>query len=149
MGLCRLCYVSHGVIDLMLYSFDFDLAHRILRCQLHGRVTDEVLKECYRAIAEYVAQIDPRAGIMDLSAVTSFEVSREAVRELARSAPAVPDPNRVRIVVAPSDCIFGMARMFQIEGERTRPNLHIVRSLAEAWAVLGVQDFVFEQLETK
>jgi hypothetical protein len=32
-----------------------------------------------------------------------------------------------------------MARIFEVEGEATRPNLHVVRSVKEAWAILGVE----------
>jgi hypothetical protein len=133
----------------MPYRFDFDSTNRILRGRWDGRVTNEVLREYYRVAAEYVAQIDPGSAIADFSAVTSFEVSPETARELARSLPVMPDPSRVRVVLAPADHVFGMARLFQLAGEHTRPNLHIVRTLREAWAVLGVQDPQFERLPTK
>jgi hypothetical protein len=131
------------------YHFEFDATNRILRCRFDGRVTDEALKECYRLAAEYVAQADPRAAIIDLSAVTSFEVSAETIRELARSAPVMPDPIRPRCVVAPSPKIFGLMRMFEIEGEVTHPNLHVVRTPEEAWAILGVQGSKFKPLLRK
>lgn len=133
----------------MPYHFEFDSTNRILRGQLDGRVTDEALKEFYRLAAEYVARTDPRAAVADLSAVTSFEVSPQTIRELALSAPALRDPSRLRCVVAPSPKIFGMARMFGIEGEVTRPNLHVVRTLEEAWAILGVHVPQFESLPRK
>ena len=132
------------------FDFEFDSTNRILRGRLDGHVTDGVLKEYHRVATEYAAQIDPRAGITDLSAVTSFEVSPQTARELARSTPVMPDPtNRVSVIVGPSDHIFGMARLFQFEGAQTRPNLHVVHTLTEAWAVLGVQDPQFERLQTK
>lgn len=56
----------------------------------------------------------------------------------------MPQPDRSRIIVAVSSQIFGMARMFEFEGEITRPNLHVVRSLAEAWAILGIREPKFE-----
>jgi hypothetical protein len=128
------------------YHFEFDATNRILGCRFDGRVTDEALKECYRLAAEYVAETDPRAAVIDLSAVTSFEVSPETIHELAKSAPVVPDPGRPRCIVAPSPTIFGMMRMFEIEGEVTRPNLHVVRTPDEAWAILGVQGSQFKPL---
>jgi hypothetical protein len=116
----------------MSYQFDFDSTNRILRGRLNGRVTDEVLKDYYRAVAKHAAEIDPRGGITDLSAVTSFEVSADTLRELAGSTPA--------------DVVFGMARLFQSEGEDTRPQNHVVRTLRQAWAVLGVHDPKFDAL---
>ena len=132
----------------MPYQFDFDSTNRILRGRLDGCVTDEVLKEYYRAAAVYAAQIDPLRGITDLSAVTSFDVSAETLRTLAGSTPVMPDTGRVRVVLAPADHVFGLARLFQIEGETTRPHNHVVRTLSEAWTVLGVHDPKFEALPT-
>jgi hypothetical protein len=133
----------------MPYQFDFDSTNRILRGRLDGCVTDEVLKEYYRAAAGYAAQIDPLRGITDFSAVTTFDVSAETIRKLASSTPVMPDESRVRVVLAPTDNVFGLARLFQIEGENTRPHNHVVRTLREAWAVLGVHDPKFEALPTK
>ena len=42
-------------------------------------------------------------------------------------------------MVAPSDKVFGLARMFELQGEGTRANLHVVRTMKEALAILGVQ----------
>ena len=39
--------------------------------------------------------------------------------------------------------------MFEMEGEDKRPNLHVVRSEAEAWAILAVENPQFEPLEKK
>jgi hypothetical protein len=133
----------------MSCQFDFDPRNRILRCRLKGHITDDVLKEYYRDVAAYAAQTDPSGGVMDMSAVTSFEVSAQTVRELARSAPALPDPNHVRVIVAPTDHIFGIARLFQFEGDSMRPNLHVVRTLLETWVLLGVQNPRFEPLQAK
>jgi hypothetical protein len=130
----------------MPYHFEFDSTYRTLRCGLVERVTDESLTKFYRVIAECVELMDPRAGILDLSAVTSFEVSARTIHELAKSAPAMPDPSRPRIIVAASPHIFGMARIFEAAGEATRPSLHVVRTLEEAWAILGVQEPQFEPI---
>lgn len=123
----------------MAYQFEFDSTHRILRGNLIGRVTDEDLTTFYRMTAEYVAATDPRAAVTDFSAVTTFEVTAETIRMLAKSPPAMPQKSRPRVIVAPSDHVFGMARMFEFEGEVTRPNLHVVRTLDQAWAILVVQ----------
>ena len=54
---------------------------------------------------------------------------------------------RPRIVVAPSTVGFGLARMFQIVGERKRPLLQVVRTMEEALAALGIESPHFEPLE--
>ena len=128
----------------MPYRFEFDSTNRILFCRFEGRVTDEGLTNFYRMAPEYVASLNPRAGLVDLSAVTSFDVTVHTIRQLAWSDPIMPQTSQPRFIVAVSFHIFGMARMFEFEGEATRPNLHVVRSLDEAWAVLGVQGPKFE-----
>ena len=130
----------------MAYQFDYDSTNRILRCRVDGHVTDEVLKEFYRVAAASFAQMDPYRAIIDLSGVTSSELSPQAVSEVAGSAPPASDVRRLRVIFAPSGAIFELACMFQFEGDSTRPNWHVVRTLKEAWAVLGVQEPQFKRL---
>jgi hypothetical protein len=130
----------------MAYRFEFDDANRILQCRFEGRVTDEGLTNFYRQAGEFVTSLEPRGGLVDFSDVVSFEVSVQAIRRLAKLPPAMPQPDHPRIIVAVSSQIFGMARMFEFEGEITRPNLHVVRSLAEAWAILGIREPKFQPL---
>ena len=130
----------------MAYRFEFDSKNRILRGRFEGQVTDEELKRFYRVAGQLVAKILPRAGITDFESVTSFEVSPETIRDLASLPPAMPDPGQPRVIVAPAPDIFGLARMFQLEGEETRPTLHVVHKLREACAILGVQHPKFKPI---
>jgi hypothetical protein len=129
--------------------FEFDSANKILRCRLEGQVTDEMLKEYYRLLEMYAAQTGPRAGILDMSSVTEFKGSTKVIRELANSRPALPDPSIPRCIVATSPEIYGIARMFELQGQDTRPNLHVVRTQKEALAILGVQEPRFEPIQLK
>ena len=124
----------------MSYKFDYDSAHGILRTRFSGEVDNQELVEFYRAAGRNVALTAPLIGLTDFSAVTRFDVSAETVRQLAKSAPAMPQTERPRIIVAPADRVFGLARIFEIEGEVTRPNVHVVRTLAEAYAILGIAE---------
>ena len=122
----------------MSYEFDFDDKHRILRCTFSGDVDDEELLGYYKKAAEYVTLTDPLIGLSDFTNVIRFSVSVETVRKLAKAAPAMPQAARPRVIVAASDRIYGMARVFELEGETTRPNVHVVRTMREAWAILGI-----------
>jgi hypothetical protein len=133
----------------MPWSFDFDWKNRILRARLYGRVTDEELKDMYRTGYKLIFRTQPSASILDGSAGTSFEISPETVRELAKSAPAPSDPDIIRVIIAPSAAFYGLARMFEIQGEETRPHLHVVRSEKEALAILAVQNPRFEPLDSQ
>jgi hypothetical protein len=79
-----------------------------------------------------VTNLDPPSALVDLSACDHFEVSADGMRTLAKLPPAMPKIDRPRVVIAPSDHTFGMARIFAVEGEVTRPNLHVVRSARHA-----------------
>lgn len=122
------------------YHFDFDPTNQIARCRFTGQVTNEELRNYYSDAAKYFALTNPLGGYVDFSGATMFDVSREAILELASLPPALPDPQRVRVIVAPTPLIFGMSRMFEMEGERTRPSLHVVSTVQEAWTILGVQE---------
>jgi hypothetical protein len=138
-----------GVGELgVSYTFEFDLTNDILRCRLNGQVTDEALRDFFRSGAQLAIRTHPCAGVVDLSGVTSFEASAETVQQVANSAPVLRDPNLRRIIIAPSPESYGMMRMFEIHGEQTRPNLHVVHSEGEAWAILGVQNPRFDPIET-
>ena len=130
----------------MPFHFEFDANHRILRAAFSDAVTDDNLTAFYGMLSKYAAALDPLAGILDLSGVTSFEVTVHTIRKLAWSEPAMPHPDRPRFIVANSSHIFGMARMFEFEGESTRPNLHVVRSHREAFVILGIHEAQFEPL---
>ncbi len=130
----------------MPYYFEFDPENRILRGRFEGPVTDELLKEYYGLAGKYFARTDARAGITDLSAVTSLDVTPQTIRDLASMPPAILDTEFPRFIVAASPPIFGMARMFELAGQATRPNLHVVRSMKEVCVILGVAEAKFEPI---
>src|SRR5208282_1001950 len=122
------------------FHFEFDAVNKILLTRVEGRLTDESAAEFYEAVRKYSTMTDARAGIVDFSSVTEFALSAESIRQMAGREPAMPDANkRPRFIVVPSTLGFGLARMFQMVGERTRPLLKVVHSMDEALVVLGVQ----------
>jgi hypothetical protein len=127
----------------MAYYFEFDSSNRILRCRFEGDVTDESLKECYEVAGKYAALTDPGVGIVDFSNVDSLRVSSQTVRDLARRTPGMPG-SRPRFLVAPSSHMYGLARMFQEVGSEARPHVHVVRSVDEVYALIGVPEPQFE-----
>jgi hypothetical protein len=122
------------------YQIDFDAANRILRARFEGHVTDEDLRDMYRFCQENVARFDPVSGITDFSGVKVVAFSAQTVRDLARTRPVMPDPSRLVLLVAPTPDLYGMARMFELQGGETRPNLHVVHTAEEAYRILNVQE---------
>ena len=132
----------------MSYSFEFDSANGILRCRLERLVTDAILKDFFRAGAALAVRTQPAAGVVDLSAVSLFEVSSQTLREQSKIPPVFAHPDLRRVVIAPSPAVYGMMRMFELEAEEVRPDIHVVRNEQQAWAILGVKNPQFEPLCT-
>jgi hypothetical protein len=127
----------------MPYLFEFEPVQAILRCSMSGQVTDQQLLECYRTAIRHVRQKNPLVSIVDLTGVTSILVSPATVQGLARCEPVLC-PSRPRFIIAPTDHLYGLSRMYQIVGERVRPRLQVVRSLAEVFAAAGLDELHFE-----
>ncbi len=122
----------------MGFVLEYDARNKVLRGTLEGIVTDDTLREAYAAAAQCAAKCGPCRGLWDMSAVTNFEISSDVIRELANDAPIIP-ADHIRVVVAPTDYQYGMMRMLQMLGETTRPDLHVVRTLDEAYRLLRLQ----------
>ncbi|HXM11164.1 MAG TPA: hypothetical protein VN946_14525 [Terriglobales bacterium] len=117
---------------------DFDAKNNILRGTLEGPMTGAMLLDLYAAGTKYMESHPPCRGILDFSRVTDFEVSSEAIKRVAAAPPAFP-AGYMRVLVIPQVFIYGLARMFQILGEKTRPELQVVRTMDEAFHLLGVE----------
>jgi hypothetical protein len=122
------------------YQLEFDSTNRILRARLIGRVTDDDLRDVYRFGQENVMRLDPLSGITDFSDATGVAFSAQTMRELARMKPIMPEAGRPVVFVAPTPELFGMARMFELQGADSRPNLRVVRTAEEAFRILNVRD---------
>lgn len=127
----------------MPVHFEFDPEHRILLVVAEGDVQDAEILTINDLIGEQVNRLHPFAGISDLSSVTTFNVSSQAMRTAALQPSPYPEETP-RFIVAPHDYLFGMARMYELVGNRTRANLRVVRRREEALAMLGVQNPKFE-----
>jgi hypothetical protein len=133
----------------MPYHFEFDSEHKILVLVADGVADDGEIMTVNEVIAPQVARLRPSAGISDLSRVTKFDVSGDAMRTAARQPSPYPD-SIPRFIVAPQEYVFGMARMYELVGYPTRSNLKVVRSMQEALAALGVTDLPkFELVDSK
>jgi hypothetical protein len=115
-----------------------DEESRVLYIRFEGIATDDVLLYRYQQVREWVAVHGYFSSISDFSEVTSFEVTSTGVKQLEAHSPLVSD-EFLRVVVAPQDIAFGMARMFGILGSNTRRSVEVVHTLAEAYRLFGVE----------
>jgi len=127
---------------------DFDEKNNILRATLEGSMTGAILLDFYATVGNFMASRPPCRGILDFSGVTDLELSSDALRQLAAAPPAFPK-GYMRVLVVPKAFIYGMARMFQILTEKTRPELQVVRTLEDAYLLLKVESPEFRPLQEK
>jgi len=118
--------------------FEYAEADGVLRMTLAGELKDDNLREVRSRASVVSASFPGCKAIVDLSNVSSYGVSSTEIAMLAQSPPAQPSIASW-VIVAPTDAIYGMSRMFQMLADRTRPNLHIVHTMDEAYALLGVK----------
>lgn len=119
----------------MFISFEFSEADNTLRVTLAGEMTDDSVMEVWSKGVPVAASFPASRSIVDLSGVTRFDVSTRTINMLAQSdAPYFTN----RVFVAPKDIVYGTTRMFQVLTERTRKNVHVVRTMEEAYKLLGL-----------
>ena len=127
----------------MEFRFEFAETENILRLALTGEMTDQAVLELWTVGLPIAESHSSSRLIVDTAAVTRFSVSPRAVNTLAkRHSPDLP----TRVIVAPSDLLYGTSRMFQTLTESTRKNVHIVRTMEEAYKVLGVKSPKFQPI---
>jgi hypothetical protein len=124
----------------MAYHFDFEPTHRLLRGRFEGSVDDEELAAFCKEAGQKIALTDPLCELTDFTEVTRFKTTPEQIRWLAKTGHSLPDPTRPRVIVAPDDLVFGTARMYEMEGEGSRPHVYVVRTLKEALAIFNITD---------
>lgn len=76
--------------------------------------------------------------ILDCTRIIVSNISTDAIRSLARGE-QIFNRSSKHVIVAPSDHIFGLARMGQVFAEQTMPNVIVVRSMADALKVLEIR----------
>lgn len=120
----------------MDFAFEFAEAENLLRLTLTGEMTDAGVMELWSKGVPIAAAHSSCRLIVDTTGVSRFGVSPKAVTMLAKKHSAdLP----MRVIVAPSDVLYGTCRMFQTLTESTRQNVHIVRTMKDAYKVLGVE----------
>lgn len=130
----------------MSYHYEFDSRSCTLLAAVEGRIDDSELEELYFGVRRLKYKDNALTCILDLTRVTNFDVCSETIRGLAH-LPAIFEGPTLCAVIAPTDLLFGMARMFQITVSETRKQLHVVRTLNEALVLLGVSSPQFRRTD--
>jgi hypothetical protein len=132
----------------MPHAIEFESQKSMVRVTVHGELTDAVASELYASVHDFLSSNEVRGGILDLSPVTSLAITLDAVRRLAKMPPLFKPP-QVRVIVAPGDLVFGMARLFQISRSEVHTDLHVVHTLEEAYKIHGLEAPIFNVITTQ
>jgi hypothetical protein len=128
----------------MNLQLEIDTTHRLFRCKFAEFLSAESLRQFRAAASKLLAVHGPMIGVIDFTAVSSADLTAQDIRELAALPPVIQDRDFARFIVAPSATLYGLARMFELLGQETRPNLHVVRTAKEVWVILGIAEPQFE-----
>ncbi len=129
----------------MPHHFEFDHAQRVLLVVVEGEINDAEIMAIDEEMREQIARMQPAAGISDLSGVSAFSVSAQVMRSVALQDAPYPQETP-RFIVAPTDVLYGMSRMYELVADRPRGMLQVVRNREEAFAQLGASNLKFEVL---
>ncbi len=127
----------------MICELSFDARQRILLIRMGRAVTREALQFMQAALGRFAETHGRWPGILDLSATTDIVVPMTDLVSLAKRRPVMAGTRRV--FVATNDVVYGLCRMVGTYQDAEAPE--IVRSLAAAYAALGITDATFELFE--
>ncbi len=125
--------------------FEFDEINNVLRINWTGEVTDNELLESVSKVKNFLTARPGVRAVSDFSNATRADLSPEAVRRAAK----IPDQGvqgATVVTVAPGDLIFGTARMFEMLADRNLPRHNVVRTVAEAYKLLGITSPQFKPI---
>lgn len=134
-----------GYYQVVDYRIEIEAKRRIVLITFQNDLTESSFTAGFFAAAAF-AETHPVGGVItNLSEIRELVVSGDRVRTFVDSYPAIA-PSTPRVVVAPRDDTYGIARMFQTYRASSDTGLQVVRSMDEALKFLGLDSPVFEPI---
>jgi hypothetical protein len=119
-------------------SYAIDPEQKLVLSRIWGTPTEEeILDHGCRLRADPCFRPDFRQ-LLDMSELKQIQISHEKVRQAARDQFFSPGVRRA--LVAQSDAVFGMARMYAIASEGEGQTIEVFRDCSEAKVWLGVKE---------
>jgi hypothetical protein len=115
-----------------------DPLRRLVYSTFYGRITDDEMLNHRSAIASDPNFNPDFSEIVDFSAVSDIDISEGTLTALAGTQ-SLYKPSVLHIVVAPHKATSQMANHFKTLAQQSRPNLHVVRTRAQAYKLLGMK----------
>jgi hypothetical protein len=123
----------------MDYQIDLDPTHSVVLLTVTAEiVTLELADDIYIRLVRLASRGGPYAAIYDLSRAKDTTMTTAMVRSYARRPPSIP-MGRPHVVVGEAPTIYGLARVFQMCREHVYGLFDVVRSLDEAYEIVGAR----------
>jgi predicted phosphodiesterase len=130
----------------MAFALLFDRNHKVLLVRFGRTLNRQTLEAMVQAAREFVAVHGNCDGIVDFSAVEKVDVDVAYLRAYGGSPRVMAGAKRV--LVAPDDEMFGVARLYGLhQSTRQGEEPMVVRTLQAAYDLLGLQDPDFQPFE--
>lgn len=130
----------------MPFALFFDRKHKVLLTRFGRALNRQALEALVRAAREFVAVHGNCDGIVDFSAVEKVDIDVAYLRAYG-SSPRVMAGAR-RVLVAPNDEVFGVARLYGLhQSSSYGEEPMVVRDLPAAYDLLGLKDPDFQPFE--
>ncbi len=116
-------------------TLKIDRKRKLAVSTFYGELHDQDLVTHRATILDNPAFDPSFSELVDFSAVTSFQLSQGVLSGMAKSKSIFHDAS-IHVVVAPEDVAFHIASQYRDLTRATRPNLYVVRTVKEAYALL-------------
>ena len=127
-------------------SLQFDRKHHVLLITYGKVATPASALTAYDSVEHFVSSEGPCSVLADLSNIETVDVPGDFIRSLAWMPTVLPSELQ-RVVVAPRGDVYGLSRMFQLYRDKISSEVHVVRTLEEAYSLLGVESPAFERVD--
>ena len=139
---------ARGSGPVLSCTLQFDRKHHVLLITYGKVATPASALTAYNSVERFVSSEGPCSVLADLSTIENVDVPGDFVRSLAWM-PTVKPPGLQRVVVAPRGDVYGLSRMFQLYRDKVSSDVHVVRTLEEAYSLLGLEEPEFEIVDLK
>lgn len=121
----------------MTFDFLHDHGNNVLLVRYGRDLTRETIDGVFAAARRFVAAHGDCSAIADFSNVEHVDVDLTYWRSLGEVSRVMR--NTKRVLVAPQDTVFGMIRMYGLRQANRGDEPMVVRTLQEAYDLLGIK----------
>lgn len=139
---------ASGSSPVLGCTLQFDRKHHVLLVTYGKVATSASALTAYDSVERFVSSEGPCSVLADLSTIENVDVPGAFVRSLAWMPTVIP-PGLQRVIVAPRGDVYGLSRMFQLYRDKMSSDIHVVRTLDEAYSLLKLESPEFEIVDLK